>query len=465
MKKLEFDKPTRQMATYAVGLDFSSIPRSAVESTIRHLLDSIGCAFGTQSSRPAAVARRMAVAASSNAGASVFGLNTKTTPEFAAFANTVMIRYLDYNDTGIGGHPSDMIPSILALAEPLHASGQKVIKAIFAAYEVVACLRRAGLYGNRLRKRHVDQVQSVLGSVVGAGVMLDLEFEEMANAISLAITPNIPMRVVRTGELSDWKGCATAHCSMMAVFAARLAKEGLIGPNRPFEGVAGLCDLIDVGPLDLTDLGLMRNGLSAVESTCFKWYPSEYSSQGPIGIMLQLRQEIDFEEIESITIALHWAGWHEIGGGQGDKDEKWNPKTRESADHSLPYLIAVALVDGEITLDSFTDERISDPQLRPIMQKINVIESSEMTHEHAGELPKWPSITDIVLKSGKRIRQHSGIPKGHPLNPLNDTELKEKFMNLSRRSMSEKQATNLFETIMQLEKLSDINELTEHFRF
>jgi 2-methylcitrate dehydratase len=301
--------------------------------------------------------------------------------------------------------------------------------------------------------------------VVGAGIMLDLEFEEMANAISLAITPNIPIRVVRTGKLSDWKGCATAHCSMMAVFAARLAKEGLTGPNRPFEGVAGFCELIDIGLLDLADLGQMRNGLSAVESTCFKWYPSEYSSQGPIGIMLQLRQEINFEEIESITIALHWAGWHEIGGGQGDKDEKWNPTTRESADHSLPYLLAVALVDGEVTLESFTRERISDPRLRPIMQKIKVIESSEMTHEHAGELPTWPSMTEIVLKSGRRIRRHSSIPKGHPLNPLNDTELKEKFMHLTCRSLSKKRAASLFDTTMQLEKLKDINALTKQFRF
>lgn len=466
--QLEFDKPTQQIAKYAIDLNYSSISPSAVASIVRHLLDAIGCAFGAQSSRPAAIARKIAATAatSDNAGASVFGLNAKTMPEFAAFANTVMIRYLDYNDTGIGGHPSDMIPSILVLAEPVHASGQKVIKAILAAYETVAGLRRGGLYGTKLRKKHIDQVQSVVGSVVGAGIMLDLEFEQMANAISLAITPNIPMRVVRTGELSDWKGCATAHCSMMAVFAARLAKEGLTGPNKPFEGAAGLYDLIDIGePLDLTDLGLMRNGLSAVESTCLKWYPSEYSSQGPIGTILQLRPEINIEEIESITVALHWAGWHEIGGGQGDKDEKWNPTTRESADHSLPYLIAVALVDGEITLDSFTDERISDPRLRPIMQKINVIESAEMTQEHAGELPKWPSVTDIALKNGKRIRRHSGLPKGHALNPLNDTELKEKFMNLSSRNLSKKQATNLFETIMQLEKLEDINELTEHFRF
>jgi 2-methylcitrate dehydratase len=162
---------------------------------------------------------------------------------------------------------------------------------------------------------------------------------------------------------------------------------------------------------------------------------------------------------------MFWSGWHEIGGGQGDKDEKWNPKTRETADHSLPYLIALALVDGEITLGSFTDEKISDPKLRPIMQKINVIESSEMTLEHSGELPKWPSIIEIVLKSGKRIRQHSGIPKGHPLNPLNNTELKDKFMGLSCRSLSENKATNLFERIIQLDKLNDINELAEHFRF
>ncbi|MEH6549067.1 MAG: MmgE/PrpD family protein [Pseudomonadales bacterium] len=465
MKSSKFDQPTRQIAKYAVDLKSDTLSRSAIESTVWHLLDSIGCALGAQTSHSAAVARKIASTATSNAGASVIGLTTKTTPELAAFSNTVMIRHLDYNDTGIGGHPSDMIPSILAVAEAKKSSGQKTIKAIFAAYEVVACIRRAGLYGNSLRKKHIDQVQSVLGSVVGAGIILDLEFEQMANAISLALTPNIPMRVVRTGELSDWKGCATAHCSMMAVFAARLAKEGLTGPEKPFEGVAGLNDLIDIGPLDLADLGQINNRLSAVESTCFKLYPSEYSSQGPIGNILRLRQEINPEEIESITIELHWAGWQEIGGGQGDKVEKWNPTTRESADHSLPYLVAVALADGKITLDSFTDERISDPRLRPMMKKINVIESSEMTKEHAGELPKWPSIIEVILHNGQRIRRHSGIPRGHPLNPLDRSELKGKFMNLGCRSIPKNKANNFFETIMQLGELGDINVLTKQFRF
>lgn len=462
---MEFDKTTKQLANYAVNLDYESISQTAIDSVIRHFLDAIGCALGSQSSRPVIIARRLAATASSENGVTVIGLKTKSIPEYAAFANSVMIRYLDYNDTGIGGHPSDMIPSILTLAETICAPGQKVIKAIFAAYEVVASLRKGGLYGDRLKKHHIDQVQSVLGSVIGAGIILDLKFEEMANAISLALTPNIPMRVVRTGELSDWKACATAHCSMMAVFAVRLAKEGLTGPGKPFEGVAGLNDLVNIKPLDLTDLGQIRNGMSAIESTCFKWFPVEYSAQGPIGAILKLRKEFDYKEIENITVEMHWSGWMEIGGGQGDKDEKWNPKTRETADHSLPYLIAVALVDGEITLNSFTAKRISDPMLRPIMQKINIVESLEMTREHFGELPKWPSITEVVLKNGNRIRRHSGIPKGHPSNPLNDLELGEKYMNLSQRCISENQATNLFKTIMQLEKLSDINELTEHLRF
>ena len=294
-------------------------------------------------------------------------------------------------------------------------------------------------------------------------MIYDLDYEQIANAISLAITPNIPMRIVRTGELSDWKGCASAHSAMMGVFAARLAKEGLTGPNKPFEGFAGLYDFLNMGPFDLSDLGQARNGLSAIESTGLKYYPAEYSSQGPIGTILQIRPKIKIEEIQSITVALHWAGWHEIGGGQGDKEQKWNPTTRESADHSLPYLLAVALVDGEITLDSFTAERISDPLLRPIMQKIKVIQSSEMTKEHKGELPKWPSITEVTLNNGNLIRQHSGIPRGHPLNPLTDAELKEKFMKLSCYIMSEKQALILFDIIIQLESLGDINELTAIF--
>ncbi len=456
------DKPTRRMSEYALGLEYRSLTRSSIDATVRHFLDSIGCALGAQRSRPVTIARKIAATATISEGTSVLGLASKTTPEYAAFANTVMIRYLDYNDTGIGGHPSDMIPPILALAELRQSTGKELVKAVFAAYEVVAALRRGGF---RLRDKHVDQMQSIVGGVVGAGMILGLDQKAMGNAISLAITPNTPLRVVRTGHLSDWKGCATAHCSMMAVFAARLAKEGMTGPGEPFEGVAGFYDLLNVGPFDLDDIGSLRDGLSAVEQTGLKCFPSEYSSQGPLGTILDIRRQLEIEDVDRITVALHRDGWHEIGGGKGDREEKWNPTTRETADHSLPYLIAVALLDGEVTIDSFAEERISDPAIRDVMRRIDVVESAELTREHAGELPRWPSVTEVVLNNGQTIRQHSGIPRGHPLNPMSDQEIEEKFIALSSDVLSDPAARDLMDCIWNLEMLGDIGELTEHFRF
>jgi 2-methylcitrate dehydratase len=356
-----------------------------------------------------------------------------------------------------------MIPAVLAVAEPRRVGGQEVIRAIFAEYEVVAALRRGGFHA--LRKRHVDQVQSVLGSAVGAGMILGLDVDQMANALSLAITPNIPLRVVRTGVLSDWKGCATAQGAMMGVFAARLAHEGLTGPPEPFAGIAGFYDLLRMDPLNLDSVGLPRNGLSAIEATGFKYYPTEYSSQGPLGMLLDLRQRIDVKQIKQVNIALHWGGWHEIGGGQGDREEKWNPTTRETADHSLPYLAAIALFDGEISLESFTEERFTDPVIRSFMQKIDVVEDPELTQLHAGELPRWPSSVEIILNNGEKIQQVSQCPKGHPLHPMSDDELEAKFLVMSEPVMPGHQARRLLDTLWSLEALDDINRLTEQFRY
>jgi 2-methylcitrate dehydratase len=123
-------------------------------------------------------------------------------------------------------------------------------------------------------------------------------------------------------------------------------------------------------------------------------------------------------------VAVHWGGLHAIGGGAGDHDEKWDPQTREVADHSMAYLVAVALVDGDVTVDSFSEARISDPALRPLMQKIVVIDDPELTAEHAGELPRWPSRVELLLKDGRRLGRASGPPKGHPSTPWTITNWK-----------------------------------------
>jgi 2-methylcitrate dehydratase len=394
----------------------------------------------------------------------VFGLPQATTPEYAAFANTAMVRFLDYNDTGIGGHPSDMIPAVLALAETRRVGGRDVIKAMHAAYETCAAIRRGGLLGDVLRSRHVDQVLAIFGGVVGAGVVLGLDAQRMAHAIALAMTPNIPLRVTRTGVLSDWKGCATAHCVMASVFAARLAELGLTGPPRPFEGQGGYYQMLGVGPLDLESIGRPSNGLGAIESTGLKYYPVNYSAKGPVHAALALRDGFRLDEVERVTVSLHRGGWHEIGGGAGDHDEKWNPVTRESADHSIAYAIAVALADGELTVDSFGERRLDDPSLRPLMQKIVAQEDPRLTREHAGELPRWPSRVDIDLADGRRLSSESGPPKGHPLNPLSDAELETKYWRMAERALPRPDAQRLLDTLWSLPTLADIAVLVEQFR-
>lgn len=458
------DTTSRAIAEYAVSMQRAPLPAGSADTVTRHLIDSVACAFGALESRPAQVARAIAGTATSSAGASVFGLAQPTTPEYAAFANTVMIRYLDYNDTGNGGHPSDMMSAVLALGEARGAGGSQVIRAVHAAYETYAAVRRGGLYGNLLRDKHVDQIYAILGAVAGAGVMLELSLEQMGHAIALALTPSIPMRVTRTGLISDWKGCATAHGTMNAVFAARLAGQGLTGPDRPFEGLAGFYEMFGLAPLDLSTLGQPRNGRSALQSTGLKYYPADYNGQGPIALTLALRDEARLDEIDQIVVSVHWGGWHAIGGGAGDRDQKWDPQTREVADHSMAYLVAAALVDGDLNVDSFNESRLADPALRPLMQKITVRDDPELTREHAGELPRWPSRVEFVLKDGRRLGRSSGPPKGHPLNPMDDRELKAKFWRMSDRVLNREQGQAWLDTLWALPALADIRSLTNLYR-
>jgi 2-methylcitrate dehydratase len=458
---MTFDRPTRALASLAVSLKFEDLTRAAVEATKRHLIDTIGCALGAIDAKPATIARRLCPAVTGDTAASVFGLAYRTTPEHAAFANTCMVRYLDFNDTGIGGHPSDMIAAVFALAEPRRASGRTAIAAINAAYEAFAGLRYGGFSPRRC---NIDQIQCAIGAAVGAASMHGLNEEQAANAVSLALTPSVPLRVTRSGALSQWKGCATAHGAMTAVLAARWAGEGLTGPPRPFEGAGGLCELLHIDPPDLDRIGAPVEGLSAIEATGLKAFPAEYSAQGPIALAMKLREKCRLDDIEQIEVALHWSGYDEIGGGQGDHDEKWNPTTREAADHSLPCLVAVALLDGTVSVESFAEARLRDPRLQRLMQRITASADAELTRQHAGALPSWPSAVEIVLKNGERLREQTRFPKGHPRNPLDDEELAAKFFALSDAVITRAQAQQLVDTLWSLDSLPAIAALTDPLR-
>jgi 2-methylcitrate dehydratase len=226
------DRTTETLARYATSLRYGDLSPSAVKEAKRHIIDSLGCAMGGITSEPAVIARRVAPAAAGTPSARVLGDGRATTPEAAAFANTAMIRFLDANDTYIArgsGHPSDVLGAILAAAELVGASGQDVLLATVLGYEVFGALADQV----SLRDRGWDQGVFVApASAAGAGWLLGLSRPEMADAIAIAVTANVPTRQTRTGELAMWKGCATAAAAKAGLFAAQLAKAGMFTFKR-----------------------------------------------------------------------------------------------------------------------------------------------------------------------------------------------------------------------------------------
>jgi 2-methylcitrate dehydratase len=423
------DQTTERIVDFVHGMTPDHLTHGLVHQVSRRLVDSLGCAVGAIDSPPARIARGLARDVTGTAPATVLGLPRRTSLEMAVFANTVMVRYLDFNDMyfsprGGGGHPSDLIPTALAVGETVGASGRELALAIIAGYEVHGKLIGAV----RLRERGWDQgLYTVIASAMIAGKLLRLSKTQLGHAVALAVTPNVPMRQTRVGELSMWKGCATAGAAKNGVFAALLAARGMTGPPAPFEGGDALWQLV-TGPFEV-DLAARPDGF-VIEQISTKFRPLEYNAQGPVDLMLRLRRRIheqrrrlDVGEIDRIDVGAYWLTYSEIGS----EPEKWDPQTRETADHSLPYLLAVALLDGEVGPAAFTLDRIRDPRLRPLMQRIHIVERSDFTRRFPAEL--MCSIA-IHLRTGDCIEDEIAYPHGHVRDPLTDAEIDQKFDRL-----------------------------------
>lgn len=225
------DHTTNLISTYACDLTYDQLPADVVHQVKRTLIDSAGCAIGGLSSDPARMARHLATTVTCTAPSRLLGTAQSSSPDMAGFANGVALRYLDYNDSYFspgGGHPSDMIPAVLALAEPTGCDGRTVITAIALAYDVFCRLSDHVVIG----ELGWDQgMLGVIGAVCGAGKVLGLDRDAMGHAIALASVSNLPLGEVRVGELSMWKGCAAAYATRAAIFAAQLAKQGMTGPG------------------------------------------------------------------------------------------------------------------------------------------------------------------------------------------------------------------------------------------
>jgi len=413
------DDTSAAIVGFVDGLTVDRITDRTARATGARLVDSLGCAIAAIDSEPARIARRMAAMASGPLPATAIGMSEPTTPELAAFANTVMVRYLDCNDMyftarGGGGHPSDLIPTALAVGQATGASGAEVVRSIVVGYEVNGALASSVW----LRERGWDQGLNVVAAAsMMAGSLLGLSRDGLGHALALAVTPNVPVRQTRVGHLSMWKGCATAGAVRNGIFAAFLAREGMTGPPSPYEGSSGIWEQV-TGPFEIA---LPVDGDSfVIEDIHTKTRPAEYNAQGPIDLIEDLRGGVRLEDVEAIEVDTYRLTFHEIGSGEA----KWAPTTRETADHSLPYLLAVALIDGYVDERSCAPERVGDPTVRRVMQKISIRERSEFTARFPAELPNE---IRIRLTGGEVVAAAGSFPRGHRRNPISDAELDAKF--------------------------------------
>jgi 2-methylcitrate dehydratase len=270
----------------------------------------------------------------------------------------------------------------------------------------------------------------------------------MANAVSLALAPNMALAQSRRGHLSIWKGCAGANASRNAVFAATLAKEGFTGPTAVFEGNGGLWDAIGRFEWPLPEHGEM------IPLTHTKSLPVCYHGQSAVLAAIKLRERVDVAKIEDVQVDTYRAGLMMMG----NEPSRWAPDTRETADHSLPYLLALGFVDGRIGPESFSDERIRDPALRALMQRIRVAENKDYTREFPGKLM---TRIEVTTRGGERVSALASYPKGHAKNPMSDADVEAKFADLSHELLPAGRRTTLLQALWNVERAANIGAVLE----
>lgn len=444
-----------KLAAYAAALQFKDLPASTVHQAKRRLIDSLACALGGYLTPPSKIARKLALAEKTavGKGPEVFGTAATTSPSLAAFHFGVLVRCLDFNDTYLSkepAHPSDNLAACLASAGG--NSGAAILTAQVLAYEVQCRLADAA----SIRARGWDHVTyGAFSSALAAGRLMGLNQVQLLQALNLAGVSNVAMRQTRAGELSMWKGCAFANAARNGVFAAQLAGAGMTGPSPIFEGEMGFFKQVS-GSFKLPVLGRQSGGYM-LDKTSIKFYPVEYHAQSAVQAALELRQGLRIADIQAIEIESFDAAVDIIAGGR----ERWYPKSRETADHSLPYCVAVALKDGQVDLASFDDRHLADPGLSRLVQKIKVTRSAVLNRQYPRAVPNR---VIVKLKGGQSLSRLVTYPLGHSGNPVSDRQVEEKFRSFAVLYFNEQRIVQMLDKLWNFEKQPGWQPVAQLFR-
>jgi 2-methylcitrate dehydratase len=445
----------QQLADYTAAMTYQNVPPAIVERVKAHFIDAMGCAIGALNQPQ--VQKVWEVAEAVPGGVStLIGGTRKTTMDLASFANGAAVRYFDLNDSYAGkevGHPSDNITPCLAVAEALHCSGQALILAIALAYEIDCRL----LDTVQISARGWDHPNcSLPAAALAVGKLMQLSPQQLTQAVNLSLAGHLAMNQTRLQVLSNWKGLADAEAGRNALFAAQLAKAGLTGPAPAFEGNAGFFKQVS-GPFTLdTDQFGGRGGTFKIADCQVKPYPAQALLQTAIAAAVKVGKAIpDTGQVTSIVIATSHAG-HQYSA---ESPEKFAPKTRETADHSLPYIVVRAMLDQGISDASYSNEALKDPRLVALLQKVTVEEDEALTRMSPKRLPNRVTVT---LSDGRVVTEQVNDLPGFGGAPLDRQGTEEKFFRSVSGVWSAQQARAFLAVAWDLDRQQDLTRLFEH---
>ena len=450
------DDVRESLVTLVKDLQAETLPAPVVHEVGRRVLDTIGIAIGGWEEAPSRAVRAFADLSqvAEGAHATVWGTGTRVAPEVAAFANGAMMHSQDYMDTylsasGEACHPADLIPGLVALAEHAGRSPADLVRAIVIGYEIACRLCDAA----EIRGRGWDHVTYVAIAAACAGAaLLGLDDDGVRRAISLATIPNVALRQTRNGELTMWKACAPANAVHNAVRAVRLAALGLEGPSEPFTGLNGFERRVS-GPLERSALTRSGSDGFAIMRTHIKFHAVQYNAQAGIDAALAIRARLARSVMDDPITAVHLTMSDVCHQFTADSPNKWDPRTRETADHSLPYLVITALRHGEIVGDDFTERGFRDLDRLRDTGKVTVTVDPGMTSTYPHRLTVR---VEVEQRSGARHSEELDHPVGHALRPMTDAQVTEKFRRLTSGRLDPTAIDRIVSSALDVGSLPDL---------
>ena len=433
-----------QLAAFVVRSRYEDISADAVQQLKIHTLDAIGCALGAMEATPLKALRAQLDDFGGNPLTSLVG-GGKTSPVLTAFYNSALERYLDFMDSFIAKHetchPADNVMSVLAATEYAGKTGKDFLASLAVAYQVQCRLSEVA----PARPKGFDHtVQGAYGVAAGVAKALGLDQAGTANAVAISGASYEGLRVTRSGNLSNWKGLAYPNIAYGATDAAFLAMRGITGPLEVFEGKGGLMDAI-TGKFELD---WSKENLEMVLKTNIKKYNAEFHAQTAMEAALDLRakEKINAADIKTINLAIFDVAFNIIGGG--NDGNKQHVKTKEEADHSLPYMIAVALLDGEVTPAQYDAKRILKQDVQDLLKKVTITPDKAMSDRFPAEMP---CRLDIELNGGRKLSIEKHDYEGFYTRPMPWDAVVAKFNSIASHYASEIQRAAIVDAVAHLE--------------